>query len=450
MIRRFFRKTGSKLLVLVVGTGLVIYNHRINPISFLLNASQPSGECPPGYEFMSGDVAGPGTVDNTIHSSDNITHCEATCKSKQSCLSFEYSQIHSSCAINKEYYPTNEQWDDAAFCSRTLEVSQYVNPVIYYNHPDPGVLRAVDGSGFIAVTTSNYALGFKKDPAFPIYFSKDLVTWTQKGWVFPGGKWPTWTYQDVWAPEIHFVNGQYVIIFAARQMNTQQFDVGVAFSKDAKNPFGPYEDLGEPFIVDKEGAIDPHFFVDPVTKKQYLLWKNEENAKGLPSSIYLREMDTIGFRFKDASERIRILSADRPEENNVVEGPWLIYRKNRYYLIYAASWFAVPNYYMGVARADKIEGPYNKSDTHVVKIDLERYNKGVNCTFEGPGHGSVVQDANKNDWLIYHAWSYWKVGQNPPGRMMLLDKLVWNEEGWPQVHKGVPSDYPTKKPNTDF
>ena len=53
----------------------------------------------------------------------------------------------------------------------------YVNPVVDSNHPDPGVLKLPNGSGFVAVTTSNYAS--KPDPAFPILFSEDLINWEQ-------------------------------------------------------------------------------------------------------------------------------------------------------------------------------------------------------------------------------------------------------------------------------
>ena len=62
-------------------------------------------------------------------------------------------------------------------CKSFLGQEYYVNPVVDSNHPDPGVLQLPDGSGFVAVTTSNYAS--KPDPAFPILFSEDLINWEQ-------------------------------------------------------------------------------------------------------------------------------------------------------------------------------------------------------------------------------------------------------------------------------
>ena len=48
-----------------------------------------------------------------------------------------------------------------------------------------------------------------------------------------------------------------------------------------------------------------------------------------------------------------------------------------------------------------------------------RYSFGENCTFVGPGHGSVVSLKNE-DWFIYHAWAFKKIGPEHPGRMLML------------------------------
>ena len=56
--------------------------------------------------------------------------------------------------------------------------SFYVNPVIRENAPDPGVVRLADGSGWVAVTTSDHSSRHAADPrAFPMYFSTDLIHW---------------------------------------------------------------------------------------------------------------------------------------------------------------------------------------------------------------------------------------------------------------------------------
>ena len=48
----------------------------------------------------------------------------------------------------------------------------------------------------------------------------------------------------------------------------------------------------------------------------------------------------------------------------------------------------------------------------VVETDWDRYEQGVNSTFEGPGHGSVVEDGAGDWWLIYHSWRYGHLMRN--------------------------------------
>ena len=58
------------------------------------------------------------------------------------------------------------------------DMTVYTNPVINENAPDPSVVRLTDGSGWIAVVTSDHSSRYSADPrAFPLYFSRDLIHW---------------------------------------------------------------------------------------------------------------------------------------------------------------------------------------------------------------------------------------------------------------------------------
>ena len=61
-----------------------------------------------------------------------------------------------------------------------------MNPVLNSNHPDPGVLKLLDGT-FVAVSTSNFAVN-GTEGAFPILTSTNLYKWTHQGYIFPQGK----------------------------------------------------------------------------------------------------------------------------------------------------------------------------------------------------------------------------------------------------------------------
>ena len=54
----------------------------------------------------------------------------------------------------------------------------YSNPVIKKNAPDPSVVRLADGSGWVAVVTSDHSSRAADPNAFPLYFSADMINWT--------------------------------------------------------------------------------------------------------------------------------------------------------------------------------------------------------------------------------------------------------------------------------
>lgn len=45
--------------------------------------------------------------------------------------------------------------------------------------------------------------------------------------------------------------------------------------------------------------------------------------------------------------------------------------------------------------------------------------------FQGPGHGSVVEDGAGCWWLVYVVWRTGQWNTWPPGRLMMLDRITW-------------------------
>ena len=65
------------------------------------------------------------------------------------------------------------------------------------------------------------------------------------------------------------------------------------------------------------------------------------------------------------------------------------------------------------------------------------------------GHGSVIQAIDGEYWYFYHSWRFKELNKNPPGRVLLLDKIHWDilpDGPWPYV--GVPSDTALPAPMT--
>ena len=108
-----------------------------------------------------------------------------------------------------------------------------------------------------------------------------------------------------------------------------------------------------------------------------------------------------------------------------MEGPWFINRDGWYYLFYSANGYCGPAYAVGVARSQHPLGPYEKRGDPILT---------THSKFDGPGHCSVIRTKEDPDQyvMIYHSWISGSVC-NGNNRVMLVDQVVWGQDGWPSV-----------------
>lgn len=154
-------------------------------------------------------------------------------------------------------------------------ITRNLAPGIRHGYGDPAVSRVTDAAGqtwYYLLCTSNDEPG-----AFPILRSRDLREWSPVGFVFPQGAKPGWAadgegVSDFWAPEMHFVGGEYRVYFAARERGTRELCIGVATSP---SPDGPFATPDQPLL--RGDVIDPHVVVED-DGAACLLWKDDSNG----------------------------------------------------------------------------------------------------------------------------------------------------------------------------
>ena len=119
------------------------------------------------------------------------------------------------------------------------------------------------------------------------------------------------------------------------------------------------------------------------------------------------------------------------EERQIAEAPWMMYKNGYYYLFYSSGWFLEAKYHMRVARGKKATGPFVKRNKPILSTDWARYSqvsscsdhgkevtgniKGENCSFLGPGHGSVIEHDGVW-WMLYHSWLWGSLHDYNSGR----------------------------------
>ena len=271
----------------------------------------------------------------------------------------------------------------------TAASAAYQNPLLPGNLADPAVLLH-DGTYYL------YATGeVDADNGTRVYTSTNLVAWQRGPVVFQPGQPHVWA-PDVWRDPS---SGRFYLYYTVNQT------VGVA---EAAGPLGPF--IVRRKFVDQ--AIDAHLFRDDDGK------------------LYLYYVQLPGFRItvqpmsrpmEPAGEPKVILQPESDWEKRagqVTEGPWMIKRQSRYYLLYSGSGADTPDYAVGYATAENPMGPFKRAAHNPIVHRSEG--------LFGPGHGCAVQDADGQWWHVYHQKRTERVEWS---RFIALDPLWFDQHG---------------------
>jgi len=300
----------------------------------------------------------------------------------------------------------------------------YRNPVIAGDFPDPTVVR-VGEDYWAAVTTGGWA------PHFALLRSRDLVNWESAGYVFR--EKPPWAKGDFWAPEMVTAFGRTFVFYTARRdEGPKRRGTLCIAAASAPEPLGPYTDHGALVCqipeLNNVGSIDP-FFVRDEAGAPYIVWKADGNdaEPDVPTSIFAQRLSDDGTRF--VGKRKEILRNTSPWERHVVEGSYILRRGEWFYHFYSgnACCGRSCDYALGVARARKLLGPWEKYSKNPILA--------ANREWQCPGHGSIVTTPDGRDFLLYHSYRKRRETFNV-GRETLLDEVVWGADGWPSINGG--------------
>ena len=283
----------------------------------------------------------------------------------------------------------------------------YQNPVINQDIPDPTVIRDGDTFYYCGSTGMHF-------PSLAIYTSKDLVNWSFLCHPFP-------KYNgNVWAPELIQHEGKYYLYFAANGG-----DNFVSVSEHIDHGWCDPIDL-------KVGHIDPGHCV--YNGKRYLFL----------SSNYAAPLSDDGLRVTGELKCVcpaQPLPDEWDIEGAYPESPKLLKHGDWYYLIYADGGTGGPATAHAVmcARAkNPIDGPWEYSPYNPMVHTWSRDEKWC-----AKGHGCMVDDVTGKWWILYHAYEKGYMNQ---GRKVLLEPVVFTEDGWPVIEGGCSAEMPRKKP----
>lgn len=282
---------------------------------------------------------------------------------------------------------------------RPLLLQQHTeNPVLPGDFADPFIISYRD-TFYIYATTGNEAT---------VWRSADF-----RNWKLTKLNWPTsMGLPDIWAPAVtRGVDGRFYLYTSVNH----NIYAGVA-----DHPMGPFRNIlgGDSIFIknrqwwNKMHSIDADCFVDE-DGQAYLYWGS-------------------GFDFKDGICAVGKLGKDMAsftEPPKLItppgyfEGPHMLKRNGRYYLMYSDGLFYDSSYKVRYAVAQNPTGPFTGGKNSAVFVT------DTGSRISGPGHHSTIKIGNE-DYIVYHRHAqplyapYWG-----PIRQVCIDKMEYEADG---------------------
>ncbi|HEX7009503.1 MAG TPA: glycoside hydrolase family 43 protein [Phycisphaeraceae bacterium] len=243
---------------------------------------------------------------------------------------------------------------------------------------------------------------------------------------------------NLWAPELHRIDGKWYLYVAADDGQDAHHRIYV-LEGDSQDPQGSYTLKGQVSIPSDRWAIDGT--VMEHNGQHYLVWSARTFSSDSFSSqsLYIAPMSNP---WTLAGPRVRISTPTYTWERHghpVNEGPQILRNdQGQVLLTYSASGFYTPNYAIGVLQ---LVGDDPLDPAAWVKHPQPLFTAGNGV--EGVGHASFVKspDGTEN-WIVYHA----RTGPDAP-RDLRIGSFTFGPDGLPQFGQPLPTGQPTANPS---
>ena len=243
-------------------------------------------------------------------------------------------------------------------------------------------------------------------------------------WVAPPGAPYS---QEVWAPELHLLDGRFVIYFAAddgKNANHRMY-----LLQGGQRPLDPYAFVGKVSDPSDRWAIDGT--VLEVGDKRFFVWSGWERDVNVDQRLYIAPMRSA----TELGERVEISAPTETWERIggppfINEGPAILQRDGKVFVVYSASGSWTNDYCLGLLSADATSNLLSPAS----------WRKTAGCVFAkvdgayGPGHNSFVRSPSGDDIIVYHANAI--AGSGWGGRSVRAQTFGWKPDGTPNF--GVP------------
>jgi GH43 family beta-xylosidase len=234
---------------------------------------------------------------------------------------------------------------------------------------------------------------------------------------------------DVWAPELHFIQGKAYIYYAADDGNNANHRMFVAEQVGQSTTFTNkgkiYDATTDCWAID--GTV-----LQATNGALYFIWSGWPGATDGLQNLYIAPMSNP---WTISGPRVLLSTPELSWESWIQEGPEVLQRNGKVFLIYAANLSWTDNERLGLLVNS--DGNYlNPASWTKMAQPVFKTVTGPNGSVYGPGHCSFTQSLDgTEDWIFYHAAKYSGSGWD---RNIRMQRFTWAANGYPSFGQPVP------------
>ncbi len=316
----------------------------------------------------------------------------------------------------------------------------FTNPLLS-SGPDPWVVQK-DGYYYYTHTQGNKIALWKTQHIEDLKNKVPVTIWTP----------PTNTAysQDVWAPELHYLNNKWYVYFAADSSNINSTHRVYVLENEAADPTaGTWTFKGKLADATNKWAIDASVF--DYNGSQYVVWSGWQGDVDGEQDIFIAKLSNP---YTIEGERVMIAQPTYSWETKITgginvkvnEGPEALKNASgSLFLTFSAGGCWSDDYALGLLTLKEGGDPLNASDW--TKSPNPVFTKNTAGGAFGPGHNGFFKSPDgTEDWIIYHANS--SAGQGcGNARSPRAQPFTWNADGTPNFGTPVAIGAKVKKPS---
>jgi GH43 family beta-xylosidase len=276
---------------------------------------------------------------------------------------------------------------------------------------------------------------------------RGIIIWksdcpTDKGimrvvWTAPG---TGWNRAQIWAPELHYLDGRWYIYYAGSDGRNETHRMGV-LRATTDDPQGAYEDLGMLYTGDEiETGANNRWAIDgtPLLHrgKLYFIWSGWQDHRDIQWN-YIAEMKDP---WTIATNRVRLAPNDTylwervdesPEGRGLHEGAQILKSDSTIFVIYSCSGSWQTSYKQNWLSMRKGDDPMDPASWHKHPTPVFAGEGRV----LGVGHPSFVPSPDgSEEWILYHT----KISPEPGWqRVVMAQPFTRDADGAPVFGRPV-------------